>query len=698
MTTRDGNHGVGQPEQPGEGWWVASDGNWYPPETHPDYVAPEPAASPHVGPRFEQPAAPAAEQDFEPPVLPATTNTSQLAASGSTTSPSEPAAAYPADLATAGSTGPSKSSAPLLIGGLAALLLAGAVAAFFLLRGDADSASDQGDRPEAATAIEEAEPTAEPSTAADQDDTETTDEVSVSDESSSPASSADPAPLSTSGPYAFDETVALDIESFGPVENATWNVAVSAPRDITAEVLNFNDFNDAPPDGVIFYGFDVDLTLAAADAEPVGGGFGYAWKVIGGATNSVYDSSSIDGLYGCGSVPNEFNEFTEVFVSGSVTGTVCIPLPAEDAAHPGTSVALDRANRQPVTFSADGGPGEAVPVGQPGPVTETALEAAFDAPTALTLDVSGPSDGSIWNVTVGEPVDITELVLEESFNDPLPDGLVYAGFAVETTLAEATNQPLEVGDSITWEILGGATNTVYDSFTFSSLFGCGSFDGRFSDYIEVFVGGTESGLVCVVLPEEDLASPDTVVSINVLGDRSIFSTGAAVGAPHELATSDGPISAGPLQPLNEQVELTWEVYGEADGSVWAVTVGPWSDVSELISEDNSFAEPAPAGLTYVGFDVELTLVEASTTPLSPGFDATWQVLGGSTLRAYEQGSLNNIFGCPLFDGAYDNWDEVVEGGTVSGTVCIPVPIDDVEHPDTYVALAFSEARYLFGPR
>lgn len=30
----------------GPGWWQASDGRWYPPETHPDYVAPPPAAPP----------------------------------------------------------------------------------------------------------------------------------------------------------------------------------------------------------------------------------------------------------------------------------------------------------------------------------------------------------------------------------------------------------------------------------------------------------------------------------------------------------------------------------------------------------------------------------------------------------------------------------------------------------------------------
>jgi hypothetical protein len=36
----------------GPGWWMASDGNWYRPEQHPDYVAsPEPAAKPGAAAR-----------------------------------------------------------------------------------------------------------------------------------------------------------------------------------------------------------------------------------------------------------------------------------------------------------------------------------------------------------------------------------------------------------------------------------------------------------------------------------------------------------------------------------------------------------------------------------------------------------------------------------------------------------------------
>lgn len=34
----------------GDGWWIASDGKWYPPEKHPDYKPPPPTAPPPVPP------------------------------------------------------------------------------------------------------------------------------------------------------------------------------------------------------------------------------------------------------------------------------------------------------------------------------------------------------------------------------------------------------------------------------------------------------------------------------------------------------------------------------------------------------------------------------------------------------------------------------------------------------------------------
>lgn len=52
------------PEYGGEGWWLATDGKWYPPHRHPEYTAPPqdtPPAPPTSEPQDAPPAAPTAE-------------------------------------------------------------------------------------------------------------------------------------------------------------------------------------------------------------------------------------------------------------------------------------------------------------------------------------------------------------------------------------------------------------------------------------------------------------------------------------------------------------------------------------------------------------------------------------------------------------------------------------------------------------
>lgn len=51
----------------GEGWWIASDGKWYPPESHPDAVAAAPPAyEPPPQPSYEPPPVPG----YQPPPQP----------------------------------------------------------------------------------------------------------------------------------------------------------------------------------------------------------------------------------------------------------------------------------------------------------------------------------------------------------------------------------------------------------------------------------------------------------------------------------------------------------------------------------------------------------------------------------------------------------------------------------------------------
>ena len=54
----------------GDGWWMASDGKWYPPETHPDRQAASVQAQPPIAsqPTPEQPVAPQSTQQLPGPV------------------------------------------------------------------------------------------------------------------------------------------------------------------------------------------------------------------------------------------------------------------------------------------------------------------------------------------------------------------------------------------------------------------------------------------------------------------------------------------------------------------------------------------------------------------------------------------------------------------------------------------------------
>ncbi len=142
-------------------------------------------------------------------------------------------------------------------------------------------------------------------------------------------------------PLPYESESQLRFETFGDADGSVWLTTVGEPRDITAEVLAENPFNAAPPEGVLYIGFEASMTLFRADKEPLAPGFNFSWELLGGQTAAVYDVGTIETeSFGCGVVPAEFDNFSEVFVGGTVSGTVCIPFPAEDFGDPNSQVAI----------------------------------------------------------------------------------------------------------------------------------------------------------------------------------------------------------------------------------------------------------------------------------------------------------------------------------------------------------------------
>lgn len=152
-------------------------------------------------------------------------------------------------------------------------------------------------------------------------------------------------------------------------------------------------------------------------------------------------------------------------------------------------------------------------------------------------------------------------------------------------------------------------------------------------------------------------------------------------------------------PFDQPVDVTWASFGDGDGSVWTTTIGPPRDITDEVLAANQFNDPPPDGVRFVGFEAELTLVEAAKEPLAPGFNFSWEILGGATARVYGPATIETTsFGCGVTPNSFDDFAEVFTGGTLTGTVCIPIPTEDLDHPDTRVSLDFSDGdRAIFGP-
>ncbi len=86
------------------------------------------------------------------------------------------------------------------------------------------------------------------------------------------------------------------------------------------------------------------------EKHPSSPGLDLSWELLGGATHAVYPYGTIGGGLGCGVVPGAFEAYSELFVGGSLTGTVCILLPADDLGLATTQVALNLADGSRAVF------------------------------------------------------------------------------------------------------------------------------------------------------------------------------------------------------------------------------------------------------------------------------------------------------------------------------------------------------------
>ena len=127
-------------------------------------------------------------------------------------------------------------------------------------------------------------------------------------------------------------------------------------------------------------------------------------------------------------------------------------------------------------------------------------------------------------------------------------------------------------------------------------------------------------------------------------------------------------------------------YGDSDESVWMIVV----DQPELPVKREG----------EVVFFAALRLESANKEPLSTWLDFDFEVVGGATNEVHT--GLDNWCDSDLWydnqESAMNTHDEVFVGGSVAGLLCIKVPAEDINHPDTVISVEVgNDYRVYFGP-
>ena len=359
-------------------------------------------------------------------------------------------------------------------------------------------------------------------------------DVAADEESLQVTDPGDGSPVGSNGsllgtqeaPFRIEAETTVVWQALGQANNSVWNTTVGALRDVTAETIARDPSNGPVPQGAVFVAFDVEMSLVDARSVPLSQDFNFAWEILGGETGGFYEAETLGDGFGCGTLENSFDPFDEVFLGGTVRGTVCIPIPREDFDSGESAVALGL--RERVFFAADGTSEVLVETPPVAPEFEVSdrigtRESPHEYGQAELIDFEpfGSVQRAAWIVTVSEPSDITAVIVDD-FNSPPPDGAVYAGFDVSLTLDDASVEPLSAGFNMTFEVIGGASAGVFTEFTLQPFdTGCGIVPDPLDDFAQVGRGETLQGMVCITIPADDLTHPNSRFVLRTDSDTRI---------------------------------------------------------------------------------------------------------------------------------------------------------------------------------
>lgn len=252
--------------------------------------------------------------------------------------------------------------------------------------------------------------------------------------------------------------------------------------DASAMMAADDEFFQPPPAGFTYMLVKVALGYFGTEDPKVG--FEPDLAVLGNSSVTLDD-------FCLSTVPNEVDFFNYVFSGGVVVGNACYIAPIGET---GSFVMYGKGD----FFDEEG---EYLEVGTPATAVQPMAAlvgpqpGAESTPARLTPAPLGTTTavGPDWQVTVTGPArDITvEVLAENEFNDPPPTGFRYVG--VDMTFAYSG-----AGGASPANVSIGAVssdNVQHDGY-------CGVVPGELDRFTDLFAGGSASGTMCVVVPDD----------------------------------------------------------------------------------------------------------------------------------------------------------------------------------------------------
>ena len=278
-----------------------------------------------------------------------------------------------------------------------------------------------------------------------------------------------------------------------PVPAGTWAgvgavdvVVLANETDATDLVLAENEFNTAPASGNRFVMWHVAVANVGEQTTPLLAEVSFA---VAGPSTVVYNTSA-----NCGVIPDQLDEFRDVFPGGTVEGNLCWEVADDDAESLVLLVDEFAFSSERVVFASAG----------------TSVPLAVEYPTPIPPETGGPvgTRGSPhpigetitvgeWDITIADAAEdaTAEVLAENSFNEEPADGRQFFMVGIEATYNGTASDFLFASTSFSTVGPLAVAYTGEDT--------CGVVPGEIEVFSEVFPGGTVAGNLCWSVRSED---------------------------------------------------------------------------------------------------------------------------------------------------------------------------------------------------